>query len=116
MIGHISANLMSLALDYIRSRFDNAYATVQLSTFAKWNIDNYIGYESSSEDGKIVITKIWCRTCSKYYDKIKGDSRIRGQAKKELTTYVDGTTYVTKHNVQRHLETMVRPTDHSSRF
>ena len=88
--------------------FSDKMPTVQLSTFLKWNLQDVISYKSVNEDGKELVTKIWCHTCARHFDKIKADQRIRGQAKNELKTYVDGTTFITKHNVTRHLGSMVK--------
>lgn len=81
---------------------------VQLSTFIKWQVDNVIGYLSDRTEGKEIITKIWCKLCAKHYERVFADDRIKGAAKNELKTYVEGTHFVTKHNVTRHLASKVR--------
>ena len=90
--------------------------SVQLSTFLKWKIHDTVGgpigfLSDKTEDGKEVISKIWCRICAKHYEKIFTDSRIKGAAKSELKTYVEGTTFITKHNANRHLSSTVRFSD-----
>ena len=83
-------------------------ATVQLSTFKSWNVDKSFGYTTfTREDGKEMIKKLWCKTCSKYVDKILASPSLRGKAKSEVKTYVQGTEYVSKHTVFRHLEAKV---------
>ena len=81
--------------------------TVQLATFLNWNVKHAICFETTKEDGKELISKIWCQTCARQFEKIYSDTRIRGQAKNEVKKYVDGTNFETKHSVMRHLGSTV---------
>ena len=74
------------------------------TTFLKWNIGPEIGIETEDkEDGRKLVTQVHCKLCSRHFEKIKKDSRIKGQAKKEIEKYVTGSRYITKWTVERHL-------------
>ena len=59
--------------------YDIKMSSVQLSTFLRWNLESY-GYETAPINDRVMVTKIWCKVCRTYIDKIKQDKRIRGQA------------------------------------
>ncbi|XP_033632523.1 zinc finger protein 862-like [Asterias rubens] len=50
-----------------------------------------------------MVTKIWCKVCRTFINKIKEDTRIRGQAQKDIEAYVIGSAFVTKYTATRHL-------------
>ena len=82
--------------------------TVQKSTFLKWDLTHVIGYDAEDRGGTLVINKVWCKVCAKHIANIIKDSRIRGLAQKETQKFVEGTSFITKHTVQRHLNSQVR--------
>ena len=77
-------------------------SSVQISTFLKWNLSSF-GYETKTINERVMVTKIWCKVCRPYIDKIKADKRIRGKAQKDIEAYVTGSSYVTKHTATRHI-------------
>ena len=81
--------------------------SVQLTTFLKWSMGNDIGHIVNSSSGRPMVTRVWCKLCAKYIDRITRDPRIRGRAAKEAEVYAHGTSSVTKHNVSRHLSSKV---------
>ena len=81
--------------------------SVQLSTFAKWTLGNDIGFTTEIISGRNMVTRVWCKLCAKYLEKIITDRRIRGRAIHEVQVYARGTPSVTKHNVGRHLSSKV---------
>lgn len=77
---------------------------VKLSTFNGWNFTDVIGYESViSDDGITYVTQVWCEVCRRQQNNIKTDGRVRGAASAAAKVYMNGTKYVTKHNVTRHI-------------
>ena len=81
---------------------------VQLSTFLKWGIPSEIlAYETETRDGRTIVGKVVCKLCTTYYQEIRQDSSIKGQAKNEVVTYINGTNFVTKHSVFRHINGQV---------
>lgn len=77
---------------------------VQLSTFQSWQVSDVLGIKTETTTGNVCrVVEVWCRICSKHASKIRGDSRLRGQAKSEIDIFVMGTTNVTKHSIMRHL-------------
>lgn len=79
---------------------------VALATFKKWNFKD-IQYEKEVIDGTVFVTKVYCMTCRRREQQIRRDRSINGVALNNLKTYVKGTTFVTKHNVMRHINTKV---------
>ena len=77
----------------------------QLATFLSWKVQDSFGYETKRQDGRALVSKVWCKSCSNFSDKIARDYRLRGQAKLK---FVEGTEFVTKHTVTRHLESLIR--------
>jgi hypothetical protein len=85
---------------------------VQLATFNRWGVSNYIGVVIQKEDdGRVVVSKVWRKTCSRHIAEIVKDPKIRGQARMEIQRYVEGTTFVTKHSVTRHMSSQVNTHD-----
>ena len=77
-------------------------ASVSLKTFKNWGVENKIGYQIGGPTNSQVV-KVWCKTCSKHQAKIKSD--LKGKALRDIEKYIEGTTFVTKWNITRHLET-----------
>lgn len=73
--------------------------TVQLKTFLSWGVGKTIGHETD-RDGEFV-TKVWCKLCAKHSFKILG--KLRGQAQIDFMKYVDGSEFVSRHTVFRHI-------------
>jgi len=48
----------------------------------------------------------------RYADKIKTDFRLKGTALTEVDRYVTGSNYVTKHNINRHLNGLAHKLGH----
>ena len=76
---------------------------VQVSTFLKWGVTDTIGHKSETQQGKVLVVEVWCKLCRAHSVQIQIDSRLRGQARKEIDKNVNGTSFVTKHTVNRHL-------------
>eukprot|EP00117_Sycon_ciliatum_P008181 scpid79301/ scgid10997/ len=77
--------------------------SVQVSTFLSWNVGDSIGHDVERVGGKDMVTKVWCKLCAKHSDKIRSSSQLRGKALADMLKFVEGTNYVTKHAVTRHL-------------
>ena len=54
-------------------------------------------------DEKVFVNFVYCKVCTKNKDAISSDPSWKGEAKKALLSFVDGTNFVTKHTVFRHL-------------
>lgn len=72
---------------------------VKLKTFLQWPTDGEIGYRTDGD----FVEFVWWKTCAKHIQKIESDSRLKGRAKAEIHKFAEGTNYVTKHTVCRHL-------------
>ncbi len=77
---------------------------IDLNTFNKWGKDNVIGYKTIEENGRTYVNFVWCKVCAGNKDSLLSHSNCKGAVKRALNAYINGTTYVTKHNVNRHLE------------
>nr|XP_054749696.1 zinc finger protein 862-like [Lytechinus pictus] len=76
-------------------------AKVTIKTVKSWGFG--VGFETETTgEGITYASKIWCETCRRQGAKIKCDPRIRGAAEKAASAYINGTTFITKHNVSRH--------------
>lgn len=77
---------------------------IDLSTFEKWGKDGVIGYKTINIDNRVFVNFVWCKVCERNKDALLHHPNCKGPVKKSVLAYVDGTNYVTKHNVHRHLE------------
>ena len=73
--------------------------TKELSTFLSWNKDGVIGHKEETINGRVIVTKIWCKLCAKYKEQIMKDPSHKGAVVKSLKAFTDGTDVVTKHQV-----------------
>ncbi|XP_065655360.1 zinc finger protein 862-like [Hydra vulgaris] len=71
-----------------------------LKTFLLWGEEEFIGY---TEENGLVI-KIWCKVCARNKFAILSDRLVRGVMVGSLKAFIEGTSVVTKHQVDRHLE------------
>ena len=76
---------------------------VDLLTFKKWGKDGVIGYKTVSIDNREFVNFVWCKVCARNKDALLHHPNCKGPVKKAIQAYVDGTNFVTKHNVHRHL-------------
>ena len=75
---------------------------VNLSTFLSWKKEGFIGYKTEEIEGKKVVNFVWCKVCARYKETIL--SRLKGSVKTSACSLIDGTNFVTKHSVTRHLD------------
>lgn len=75
---------------------------VQLSTFTSWRFAD-IGYQKKQIDNTMFVTKVWCNVCKGTPQHVFNHPSLRGASKAAIQTYINGTDFVTKHNVSRHL-------------
>ena len=75
---------------------------VNLSTFLSWKKEGVIGYKTEKLEGKKVVNFVWCKICARYKETIL--SRLKGSVKVSALAFIDGTNFVTKHSVTRHLD------------
>lgn len=83
---------------------------VQYTTYLSWHVDKTFEVDVEEIDHRRYVTKIWCKSCRKHSDKIRLDTRLRGNAKAECASFAEGSTNVVKSAVSRHLESLVRLT------
>ena len=81
---------------------------VQYSTYLSWDVSESFEVDVAEVDHRKIVTKIWCKSCRKHSAKICTDSRLRGQAKADCSTFADGSCNVVKQPVKRHLTSLVR--------
>ena len=70
---------------------------VELTTFNNWGKASIIGYKTEEENGKIMVNYIWCKVCARYKNQLL--ARLKGQVKKNVLAFIDGTNVVTKYQV-----------------
>ena len=75
---------------------------VNLSTFLGWKKDGVIGYKTEEVEGKKIVNFVWCKVCARYKEALL--SKLKGSAKTSALSFIDGTNFVTKHSVTRHLD------------
>ena len=69
----------------------------------KWNVEDNFNFQKETIDGATYVVKIVCKLCTKHVLAIERSDQMKGVARTQIRTYVDGSTYVTKHNVDRHI-------------
>ena len=79
---------------------------VELSTFLSWGKENIIGYktENDASTNRVLVNFAWCKICARNKNAILVHPNCKGPVKKSVLAYIEGTNYVSKHNVHRHLE------------
>ena len=76
---------------------------VLLSTFLKWSVDNIIGYKTIEAGGCTYVYYVWCKVCARNKSSIMQHPNCKGKVKDSLKKYIEGTNFVTKHTVTRHI-------------
>ena len=77
---------------------------VELSTFLSWGKESIIGYKTENVDNRVFVNFAWCKICERNKNAIFVHPNCKGPVKKSVLAYIEGTNYVSKHNVHRHLE------------
>ena len=76
---------------------------VALSTFKGWGKEEIIGYKTENEDGKCFVNFVYCKVCTRNKGAISSHPTCKGEARKAMLSYVEGTKFVSKHTIQRHI-------------
>ena len=76
---------------------------VKLSTFKSWGKSDIIGHKTIKENECDYVNFVWCRVCARNKDFLLQDPSCKGEMKIAVLSYVNGTNFVTKHSVTRHL-------------
>ena len=76
---------------------------VHLSTFMKWGVNDVIGHKFVEENGSRLVNFIWCTLCAKNKAAILQHPNCKGPVKESVMAYINGTSFVTKHSVMRHI-------------
>ena len=77
---------------------------VALSTFKSWEKESVIGYKTEIDDvGRTYVNFIYWLVCCRNKEATSGHPSCKGEAKKAMLAYVEGTNFVTKHTLTRHL-------------
>ena len=72
---------------------------MDLATFMKWGKDGVIGYKTITVDQRVYVNFVWCKVCKR-----NRHPNCKGPVKKSVKSYIEGTNFVSKHTVHRHLE------------
>ena len=72
-------------------------------TFLKWYVEEVFDYKTEIIDGMTYMVKIYCKMCVKHINSVERDDKMKGVARAGMRTYVDGSAFITKHNVNRHI-------------
>ena len=51
-----------------------------------------------------MVVNVWCKTCRENGDQIRMDVRVWRKVLNDIKKYIEGTDFVSKHTVTRHLE------------
>ena len=57
--------------------------------------------KSKKSMGKKMVNFVWCKVCAQYKEPIL--SKVKGSAKTSALSFINGTNFVTRHSVMRHL-------------
>ena len=71
-----------------------------LKTFLSYNVGDFIGYRTFEKDGCKFVNKVWCKVCAKYKAEIETAATVKGNAKKLVQAFINGTNLVTKFQVR----------------
>ena len=79
--------------------------TIEEFTFKKYKFEGnqHIGHKSVEVEGKDFVNFVWCKLCAKHKNVIISIPSIKGNAKKSVLTYMNGTNVVNKFNLERHI-------------
>ena len=77
---------------------------VDLATFMKWGKDGIIGYKTINEGQRVCVNFVWCKVCQRNENALFQHPNCKGPVKKSVKSYIEGTNFVSKHTVNRHLE------------
>ena len=78
--------------------------SVELRTFECYGKSAIIGHKTSERDGKIFVYQIWCKLCAKHKHIILSNPACKGSARTALEAYINGTNFVSKWNIEWHLQ------------
>jgi len=81
--------------------------SVSLKTFLNYGKADIFGYKKENKNGVDMVNKVWCLICSRNKEALIKSDECKGQAKKAMMKYIDGTNFVTSHTLKRHLESKV---------
>ena len=59
-------------------------SSIQLATFLKWGFESF-QCETAESNGRINVTKIWCKVCEEHIDRIKANDK---QTLKDMETFI----------------------------
>ncbi|XP_065650803.1 uncharacterized protein LOC136078922 [Hydra vulgaris] len=76
---------------------------IKLSVFNKWDFKDIFGWKIVNEDGIDYINFIWCKICANRSSRSMKPREIRGATKLSSDNFTNGTNFITKHTIQRHL-------------
>ena len=57
-------------------------SSVELSVFRSWGKDNVIGHEIKIRNDKQLVTKVWCKLCTRHSKAIQSHPSWKGPARK----------------------------------
>ena len=77
--------------------------SVMLATFKKWDLEDAFGNKTEEKDDKIMVNYVWCKICAANKTALLQHPNCKGSVKNAILSFINGTTFVTKHTLQRHL-------------
>ena len=77
-------------------------SSVEQITFKAWQKDEILWFKTEEKNNKKYVIR--CLVCARNKDIISAHPACHGPAKKAMLSYIQGTNFVKKHNVIRHLE------------
>ena len=79
--------------------------SVELRTFENYSFakDNIIGFKTEAKGNKTFVNFVWCKLCAKHSSTIYRNPLCKGSGKKAADNFVNGTNYVSKWTIERHL-------------
>ena len=78
---------------------------VAFSTFKGWGIEEIISHKTENEDRKCFVNFVYCKVCMRNKEAISSHPMFKGEARKAMLLYIEGTAFVTKHTIQHHIGT-----------
>ena len=79
-------------------------ASVELRTFEKYGKSSVIGHKTIEKDNKTFVNFVWCKLCTKHKVVILSNPSCKGSARIAVQSYINGTNFVSKWTIDRHLQ------------
>ena len=81
--------------------------SVEFSTFECYGKNAIIGHKKVERNEKTFVNFVWCKLCAKHKNIILSNPCCKGSARTAIESYINGTNFVSKWNIERHLQGII---------